>query len=137
MLTRFDPFVEINRLQDQFRRFSEAEPKPGFAPAVDIYEDKEGIHVTAELPGLKSEDVHVHVENRVLTLSGERRLERSESKDNYHRIERSYGKFTRSFTLPDVVDGDKISASMKDGVLSVLLPKRAAAQSKKISVQQG
>ncbi|MBL8681707.1 MAG: Hsp20/alpha crystallin family protein [Myxococcales bacterium] len=134
MLNRWDPFAEINRLQDQFRRASDQTERASFAPAVNIFEDKEGIHLTAEVPGMKPEDVHVDVENRVLTISGERKLEKAEQKDGYHRIERSYGKFTRSFTLPDTVDGEKIAASIKDGVLTVLLPKRAVAQSKKINV---
>lgn len=134
MLNRWDPFAEINRLQDQFRRAQDNGERASFAPAVNIFEDKEGIHLTAEVPGMKPEEVHVDVENRVLTISGERKLEKSEQKDGYHRIERSYGKFTRSFTLPDSVDGEKIVANLKDGVLAVRLPKRAVAQTKKISV---
>jgi HSP20 family protein len=137
MLNRWDPFAEISRLQDQFRRSLEAEAAPSFTPAVNIFEDKEGIHLTAEVPGMKPEDVHVNVENRVLTISGERKLERAEDKDGYHRIERTYGKFSRSFTLPDTIDGDKISATLKDGILTVLLPKRAASQPKKITVGAG
>lgn len=138
MLNRWDPFAEINRLQDQFRRNVDAEAHaPTFAPAINIYEDKEGIHLTAEVAGLKPEEVHVNVENRVLTIAGERKLEKADNKDGYHRIERAYGKFTRSFTLPDTVDGEKIAANMKDGVLTVLLPKRAAVQPKKISVGIG
>jgi HSP20 family protein len=137
MLTRWDPFAEINRLQDEFRKMADRNPVPAFTPAINIYEDKEGIHLTAEVPGMKPEEVNVQVENRVLTISGERKLEKEENKDGYHRIERSYGKFARSFTLPDTVDGEKISAAVKDGVLTVLLPKRAAAQSKKINVSQG
>jgi HSP20 family protein len=134
MLNRWDPFAEINRLQDQFRRNLDAESGPSFTPAINIYEDKEGIHLSAEVAGLKPEEVHVNIENRVLTISGERKLEKAENKDGYHRIERSYGKFTRSFTLPDTVDGEKIAATIKDGVLTVLLPKRAASQPKKINV---
>lgn len=137
MLNRWDPFAEISRLQDQFRRNLDADPAPAFTPAINIYEDKEGIHLTAEVAGLKPEEVNVNVENRVLTISGERKLEKSENKDGYHRIERSYGKFTRSFTLPDTVDGEKIAANMKDGILTILLPKRAASQSKKINVGVG
>lgn len=134
MLNRWDPFAEINRLQDQFRRAADQAERPSFAPAVNIFEDKEGIHLTAEVPGMKPEDVHVDVENRVLTISGERKLEKAEQKDGYHRIERSYGRFTRSFTLPDTVDGEKIVANIRDGVLTVVLPKRAVAQPKKINV---
>ena len=137
MLNRWDPFAEINRLQDQFRRNLDAESSASFSPAINIYEDKEGIHLSAEGAGLKPEDVHVNVENRVLTISGERKLEKAENKDGYHRIERSYGKFTRSFTLPDTVDGEKIAANLKEGVRAVLLPKRAASQPKKITVGAG
>jgi HSP20 family protein len=119
MLRRFDPFARA----------------AGFTPAVDIFEDKESISVRAELAGLKAEDVHVSVENDVLTLRGERKLEREEQKQGYRRIERAYGSFTRSFALPEIVDGEKIHAEMKDGVLTLRLPKKGEAQPRRVDVK--
>src|ERR1700734_2026389 len=111
MLSHWDPFEEIARLQDQVTRFwnagGEVSTRRGvFAPPVDIYEDKDAFHLKVELPGLKSNDVHVSVENGVVTIRGERKLEREDRHDGYHRIERSYGSFARSFTLPKTVDGE-------------------------------
>ena len=123
MLLRFDPFART------------AASTQAFTPAVDVYEDAESISVRAELAGLKPEDVQISVENSVLTLRGERKLEREENKAGYHRIERSYGAFTRSFALPRVVDGEKIQAEMKDGVLTVRLPKKGEAQPRKVEIK--
>lgn len=133
MLTRFDPFAEMNRLHSELTRQSEA--SRSFAPAVDIFEDAEAIHVKAELPGVKSEDVKIDVENNVLTLRGERKLERDEKKDNYHRVERWYGSFARQFLLPRTVDAEKIDAELKEGVLTVRLPKRAEIKARQIAVK--
>lgn len=134
MLTRFDPFAEMSRLQDEMRR-TWGGSSSSFSPAVDIFEDKEGIHVKAEVPGMKAEDIHLQVENNVLTLSGERKLEKEDRRDGYHRIERAYGRFSRSFVLPNLVDAEKIVAQVKDGVLSVLLPKKAEAQARRVEVR--
>ncbi len=132
MLTRFDPFAELNRFQREMSRSFEPS---SWTPAVDIFEDKESIQVRAELPGVKTEDVKVDVENNVLTLRGERKLEHEDKKDSYHRIERWYGAFTRQFMLPRTVDPEHIDAQLKDGVLTVRLPKRAEVKPRQISVK--
>jgi HSP20 family protein len=139
LIRRFDPFAEMSRLQDEMNQLFAGDGRRGvgFVPAVDIYEDKEGFHLKAELPGVKADDVHVNVENNVLTLRGERKLEREDKKDGYHRIERAYGSFTRSFVLPNTADADKVHADLKDGVLTVLVPKKSEAQPRRIEVKQG
>ena len=135
MLRRFDPFAEVRRLQDEMDGWLGATGRTGFTPAVDIYEDKESISVRAELAGMKAEDVHVSVENNVLTLRGERKLEREDQKQGYHRIERAYGAFTRSFALPQLVDAEKIHAEMKDGVLTLRLPKKGEPQPRRVEIK--
>ena len=136
-LNRWDPFTEIARLQDEMSRhlFPNERRAGGFVPPVDIFEDKDAIYVKAELPGVKPEDVQLHVENNILTLSGERKLEKEENKEGYHRVERVYGSFTRSFALPNSVASDQVEAEMKDGVLNVKIPKKAQAQPKRIEVK--
>jgi len=96
ILNRWDPFSEIARLQDEMSRqwVGSERRTAGFVPAVDIYEDKDAIYLKAELPGVKPDEVNVHIENSILTLSGERKLEKTEDKNGYHRIERLYGNFT-------------------------------------------
>lgn len=144
-LTRWDPFADIASLQDQMNRlFDERFDRPRrntepalarFAPPVDIYEDAEGISISAELPGVEGKDVEVKVEDGTLTLSGQRRLDREEKRENYHRIERSYGTFLRSFSLPPNVDVERIRAENRNGVLTVFLPRREEAKPRKITVQ--
>ena len=138
-LNRWDPFSEIARLQDEMSRqlIGSERRTGGFVPAVDIFEDKDAIFLKAELPGVKPEEVNVHVENDILTLTGERKLEKGEDRDGYHRIERTYGTFTRSFALPNNVSAEGVEADMADGVLTVKVPKRAEAQPKKIAVKAG
>jgi HSP20 family protein len=136
MLTRWDPFAEISRLQDQlFRPWLGEGRATAFAPAVDIYEDDAAITVKAELAGMKPEEIKINVENNVLTLSGERQLEHEEKREGYHRIERSYGSFTRSFVLPESVDADKVEAEMTEGVLTVRIPKKKEIEPKRIEVK--
>jgi HSP20 family protein len=101
-----------------------------WAPSVDIYENKDQIVLEAELPGMKQEDFDLSIENNVITLRGERRFEKSDESDNYHRVERSYGAFTRSFTLPQTVSGEEAQAEYNNGVLRVTLPKREEAKSR-------
>jgi HSP20 family protein len=127
----------MQRLTDQLFRgwTSLGRELPGFAPAVDIYEDEGMITVSAQLPGVKAEDVHIDVENNVLTLSGERKLEREAKREGYHRIESSYGSFTRSFVLPESADAEKVEASLSDGVLTVRIAKRPEAAVKHIEVK--
>lgn len=146
-IVRFDPFRDMLTLQERMNRLfdesfrtigrsgSEEEWAAGsWSPAVDIYEQNGSIVLNAELPGVDSKDVDVRVENNVLTLRGERRLEGEVKRESYHRIERVYGSFSRSFTLPSVVDADKIKAEFKDGVLRMVLPKRDEAKPKQIAI---
>ena len=137
ILSRWDPFHEMQRLTDQlFRGFTgQGVEMQTFAPAVDIYEDEGMITVSAQVPGVKSEDVHIDVENNVLTLTGERKLEREDKREGYHRIESSYGSFTRSFVLPESADAEKVDANLSDGVLTVRIPKRPEAAPKRIEVK--
>jgi HSP20 family protein len=136
-LSRWNPFNEIQRLRDElFRGWpGQGSEVQNFAPAVDIYEDEGMITVSAQLPGVKAEGVHIDVENNVLTLSGERKLEREDKREGYHRIESSYGSFTRSFVLPESADSEKVEANLSDGVLTVRIPKRAEAAPKRIEVK--
>jgi HSP20 family protein len=134
MLVRWDPFEEMNRLHDHF--FSgRGLAKQAFQIAVDIREEDDAFFVDAEVPGLSAEDVKVDVEKNVLTLSGERKVEKEESEGSYRRVERQYGSFTRSFTLPETVDTENISADLKEGVLALRLPKKEAPTPRKISVK--
>jgi HSP20 family protein len=141
MLTRFDPFRDLARLQDEMSRvfgddrlFRPSE-SVGWTPSCDIYEDDDALSLRFELAGVEPKDVDIRFENGVLTVRGERKLEREDKRDNYHRIERQYGTFTRSFTLPASVDGEKIRAEAKNGVLQVMLPKRAEAKPRSIQVK--
>jgi len=140
LLNRWDPFSEIARLQDEMTRHwatggNTDRRAAGFTPPVDIFEDKEAIYLKAELPGVKPDEVNVNVENNILTLSGERKLEKNEDRNGYHRIERVYGNFTRSFALPNNVATDQVEATMNDGVLTVKIPKKSEAQPKRIEVK--
>ncbi len=138
-LNRWDPFTEIARLQDEMSRHLMPTERRmgGFVPAVDIYEDKDAIYVKAELPGVKPEEVNLHVENNILTLTGERKLEKEDKREGYHRVERTYGAFTRSFALPNNVAADQVQADMSEGILTVKIPKKAEAQPKRIEVRAG
>ena len=145
-IVRFDPFRDLAQMQDRINRiFGEAYRhsenddvlKGGdWTPAVDIFETKEHeIVLRAELPGLKREDIDVRVENSTLTLKGQRKQEQEVSKESYHRVERSYGAFSRSFSLPSTVDTEKVSANFADGLLTVKLPTREEAKPRQIQVQ--
>jgi len=123
----------MNRLHDHF--FSgRGLAKQAFQVAVDIREEDDAFFVDVEVPGLSAEDVDVDVEKNVLTIRGERKVEKEESEGSYRRLERQYGGFSRSFTLPETVDADSISAGMKDGVLALRLPKKEAPTPRRISV---
>ncbi|GBC83607.1 Spore protein SP21 [bacterium HR11] len=143
-LRRWDPFREMERLTERMERLfeeffptvrREEEREYLWAPAVDVYENDKAYVVEVDLPGLKKEDVKVTLQNNVLTIQGERRLAREEKGVDYHRQERFYGKFLRSFTLPDTVDADKVSAEFKDGVLRLTLPKREPSAGRVIEVK--
>jgi len=145
VLTRWDPFRELNVLQDRMSRlFQDYAPRGeqdlttgNFVPPVDIYEDEHSVTLKVEVPGLDPKDVDVQVENHTLTIKGERKFEKEEKEENFHRIERRYGSFVRSFTLPSTVDTDNIKADYENGVLKVQLAKRAEAKPKQIKVNAG
>ena len=128
--------MEIDRLNQMFNElYQDNFARGGWAPAVDIYESEgREVVIKAELPEMKREDISVTFENNVLTLKGERKLEQEVKRENFQRIERRYGSFTRAFTLPPTVDGGQISASYKDGVLTIRLPQREEAKPKQIPV---
>jgi HSP20 family protein len=126
----------MQRLTDQmFRAWGAPAERQGFAPAVDIFEDDDAITVRAELPGVNPEDVRIEVDNNVLTISGERKLEREEQREGYHRIESSYGVFTRSFALPESVDPTKVEAEIDQGILTVRIAKKPEVAPKRIQVK--
>lgn len=143
-IVKYDPFRELRSLQDDMTRlFTGIAPRSmgrdemlngAWSPSVDIYEDKDKLILEAELPGMKQEDFDISVENNVLTLHGERRFEKKAEQDNYHRVERSYGSFTRSFTLPQTVTAEGATADFDNGVLRVTLPKREETKARKIEV---
>jgi HSP20 family protein len=133
MLVRWDPFEEMNRLHDHFLS-GRGLAKQAFQVAVDIREEDDAFYVDAEVPGLAAEDVKVDIEKNVLTLSGERKVEKEETEGTFRRVERQYGSFTRSFTLPETVDTEHISADLKEGVLALRLPKKDAPTPRSISV---
>ena len=110
-------------------------PFTAWTPLCDIYETDKELVLKMELPGMKKDDVHVTVENNLLTLRGERKIDEQIERENFHRIERHYGEFLRTFTLPPFVDGNKIFAEFKDGLLTVTLPKNTAAIPKQIEVK--
>ncbi len=129
--------AEIDRLNRMFANFFDDRTAHTCMPAVDIYEtgDHEVV-LKAELPEMRREDISITFENQVLTLTGERKLDESIRRDRYQRFERAYGAFSRSFTIPSTIDAARISASYKDGVLTVLLPKREEAKPKQIEVTE-
>jgi HSP20 family protein len=144
-ITRWDPFRDLSILQERMNRvFEDAagrgwkgeDPSPttSWSPAVDIYETENEIMVQAELPGIDRKDIALQLENNVLTLKGERRFEKETRQENYHRIERSYGGFSRAFTIPTIVDEEKIKADYKDGILKIELPKKEQVKSKQIKI---
>src|SRR6266542_1763707 len=141
MLTKWDPWREMNRAQEEMGRLFDdrfvlrAGESLGWTPATDIYEDEEGLSLKFELAGVEPKDVDIRFENGVLTIKGERKLEKEDKKENYHRVELSYGAFNRSFSLPPTVDADKIEAKSKSGLLVVSLPKKAEAKPKSIQVK--
>jgi HSP20 family protein len=144
VLTRWDPFREIHTLQNRLNRLfeeqygsQEAITTSAFVPPVDIYEDQHGIQLKLEVPGIDQKDLDIKVENNVLTVSGERKFESEQKEENFHRIERRYGSFTRSFTLPNTADTDNISAEYNNGVLNIHLAKREEAKPKQIKVSIG
>jgi HSP20 family protein len=144
-VVRYDPFRDLRTLQEEVNRLfstnltrafgdDEGIGRGAWAPSVDIYENKDQIVLEAELPGMKQEDFDLSIENNVITLRGERRFEKADETDNYHRVERSYGAFTRSFTLPQTVSAEGATAEYNNGVLRVTLPKREETKARRIQV---
>src|SRR5439155_3272133 len=145
VLTRWDPFREFSTLQDRMNRLfrdsygdhEEALTASGFAPAVDVYEDEHNVTLKIEVPGIDEKDIDIRIENNLLTVHGERKIEKEEKEENYRRVERQYGSFTRTFTLPNTVDTDNVQANYEKGVLKVKLAKKAEAKPKQIKVNVG
>ena len=143
-IVRWDPFRDLNMLQDRMNRlFDDAgstwrtdEPAAttSWSPSVDIFETEGEIVVKAELPGMDRKDIQLNLENNVLSLRGERKFQKETKDDNYHRIERSYGVFSRAFSIPASVDEERIRADYKDGVLKIVLPKKDQAKPKQIKI---
>jgi len=135
-LTHYDPFASLKLFEDAVARMlSEPRAARPWSPAVDIVETEDALVLKADLPDVKLEDIDVRVENETLTIKGERKFEKEEKIKGYHRIERSYGAFMRSFTVPASLEADKVSAEYKNGVLTVTLPKREEAKPRQVKVQ--
>jgi HSP20 family protein len=143
-ITRFDPFRDLAVLQDRMNRlFNDAyNPRQSddlmnrgtWTPAVDIYETDGTLVLKAELPDMRREDIDVSVENNTLTIRGERKLDQEINQESFHRVERAYGSFVRSFSLPNTVDSGRIAAEYKNGVLTVKLPTREEAKPRQIQI---
>jgi len=144
-LTRWDPFRDLVTLQDRMNRLFEdslsrskttdQEMAMGaWTPAVDIYETPEHVVLRADLPGIAEKDIDVRIENNVLVLRGERKFLKEAKEEDYHRIERSYGVFSRTFQLPGTIDQNKIQAVHQDGVLEVRLPKREDSKPRQVKI---
>jgi HSP20 family protein len=128
----------MNRMfEEQYGGGREELTTGAFVPPVDIYEDEHGIQLKLEVPGIDEKDLDIKVENNVLTVSGERKFAKEEKEENFHRVERRYGSFSRSFTLPNTVDTENIQADYDAGVLKIRLSKRAEAKPKQIKVNIG
>jgi len=146
-IMRNDPFRDLFQLQDQlFKTFDSAvrggrtpQGEQGltgaWTPLVDVFEDADGVTLKVEVPEVDASEVDLLVEDNTLTLRGERKLEQTTSENGYHRLERAYGAFQRSFSLPPTIDAEHISAESKEGVLRIRLPKRAETKPRQIKVQ--
>jgi len=150
LLTRWEPLREFSTMQDRMNRMNrllresyspegpeEALTTTSFAPPVDIYEDEHNITLKLEVPGIDEKDIDVRIDNNTLTVHGERKIEKEEKEENFRRVERRYGSFTRSFTLPSSVDPAQVSADYNRGVLKIKLAKKAEAKPKQIKVNVG
>lgn len=141
-ITRWEPFQSFFTLQEQFNRLLGGQFSPSGdssiltagAPAVDVYETEDELVIKADLPEVVEKDLDVRVENNTLTIRGERKFEQKVKEENYLRLERSYGSFSRSFTLPHSVDTQAVKAQYTDGVLTVTLPKRAESKPKQVKI---
>jgi HSP20 family protein len=131
-----DPFQGLRFFEDAVTRLM-SEPRTGrpWSPAVDILETEDAVTLKADLPDVKTEDIDIQVENGTMTLKGHRSFERNDAVKGYHRIERSYGEFVRSFAVPPTVEADKVAAEYKNGVLTITLPKKEAAKPRQVKVE--
>jgi HSP20 family protein len=140
-IVKMNPFRELEEIQGRLNRFFTEAPEqeafvfPDWAPPVDIQETDKEFLVTADLPEMKKEEIKVGVENGILTIEGERRLEKEEKGKKFHRVERQYGRFVRRFNMPGEIDPARVQAQYKDGTLKVTLPKSAAALPKTVEVK--
>jgi HSP20 family protein len=150
LLTRWEPFREFSTQQDRMNRLNrlfresyapdgpeEALTTTNYAPPVDIYEDEHNITLKLEVPGIDEKDIDVRIENTTLTVHGERKIETEEKEENFRRVERQYGEFTRSFTLNSTVHKRQVSANYDKGVLKIKLAKKAESKPKQIKVNVG
>ena len=143
-IIRWDPYKDIVTLRDRMNRLFEDMSSPkseeknimagAWAPSVDIYENENEVVLAAEIPGVDEKDVEIKVEDNNLTLRGERKFEKETKEENYHRIERSYGSFFRSFSLPSYIDQDRIEAEHENGVLKIRMPKRVELKPRKVKI---
>jgi HSP20 family protein len=143
-IVKYNPFRDLRTMQDQMNRLLDLawtreageELREGvWQPPVDIYEDKDAVTIKAELPEIDQKDIDIRIEDNTLTLRGERKHSEEIKQENYHRIERYYGSFQRSFTLPQTIDQEKVKASCDKGVLTITLPKREELKPKQITVE--
>ena len=148
LITRLDPFREFVTIQDRMNRLfrdsygnnegrEESLNNTSFAPPVDVYEDEHNVVLKIEVPGIDEKDIDVRIENNTMTVHGERKFEQEEKEENYRRVERQYGSFTRTFTLPQTVDQENVQADYDKGVLKIKLAKKAEAKPKQIKVNVG
>jgi HSP20 family protein len=150
LLPRWEPFCEFPTMQDRLSRMNrlfhesygsespeEALTTTNFTPPVDIYEDEHSITLKLEVPGIDEKDIDVRIDNNTLIVHGERKIDKEEKEENFRRVERQYGSFTRSFTLPSSVDPSQVSADYAHGVLKIKLAKRAEAKPKQIKINVG
>ncbi len=145
-IARWDPFLELKSLEDRMSRWLSRSTRPAegslmsafeVAPPADVYEDENRITLKMEVPGIKQEDLDIRIDGNTLSVSGERKFEKDEKRENFRRVERQYGSFSRSFELPSSADRDNITANFKDGVLEIEVPKRAEARGKQIPIGGG
>lgn len=143
-MKRTDPFQELMGIQDRMNQLfrgnfagygDDTLTSGAWTPAVDIYETPEHIELCFEIPGVNQQDIKVHFENNLLTVSGERKLEHDDRREGYHRVERNYGNFLRSFTIPSTIDPNRINAEFTNGLLRLTLPKRPETQPRAIEVK--
>lgn len=143
-IIRWDPFRDLMTFRERMNRLfedvvaSRGEEKDlvssSWTPSVDIYEDENNLVLTAEVPGLEEKDIEIKIEDSTLTLKGERKFEKEVKEENFHRIERSYGSFYRSFTLPHYIDQDKIEAEHENGILKITMPKKPELKPRKVKI---